>query len=213
MPTSQEMQAMRDELIQIAQTIETKVNLLAAKQDALETAKETKEQVSAALLSPIAGNNILYRNDDQRRSAFIESKALSNDYLSARDTERTAMTDKTAVEAEIEKLRKTYRAKELLYLFYSNKPNEQILYTLRAGRLVCRRARGTTRLSARGCRRRFVSLLRRSPPAAAHARVVNMRRRDAETDRAILRFFQMARKTRRKKKARTQRAFFFKQII
>lgn len=127
MPNSQQMQALQNELIQIAQTIETKVNLLAGKQTALDQAREAKEQVSANLLSPIAGNNLLYRNDDQRKSAFIEAKALSADYETARDDERDAIAEKTAVEAEIEMHRKTYRAKELMMLFYSNKPDEQML--------------------------------------------------------------------------------------
>ena len=127
MPNSQQMTALQNELIAIANTIETKVNLLADKINTLDAAKTAKEELSGSLLAPIATNTILYKNEDARRSAFIEAKALSPDYDAARTAERAAVSEKMQIEAEIELNRKTYRAKELLLLFYANAPDEQMI--------------------------------------------------------------------------------------
>src|SRR5215213_6043799 len=117
MPTEQQMIDLQNELISIAQTIQTNINLTVTQQNAFEAAKAQKEEIGANILSAIAANNLIYRNDDQRKSAFIEAKALSNYYQTARANERAALAEKTETEAGIELNRKTYRARELLMLY------------------------------------------------------------------------------------------------
>lgn len=120
MPTEQDLDTMQNELIGLAQAVEASVILGAEKQIALENAKSVKEQIGANLLASIAAQTLVYRNDDQRKAAWIEAKVLSVDYQTARTAYQEAITEKAQIDAEIEMHRKTYRAKELLFLYYAN---------------------------------------------------------------------------------------------
>jgi hypothetical protein len=129
MPTQQEIDNLHNSLLAKAQTIKDKSELAAQKQIALEAKKLEREAAKAAIVSEVANarfevnNKLQYTNDDQRNSAVIEMLAISIDYQTVQSEVETVTTEKATTESELEFNRKSYRADELLLLYYANNQN------------------------------------------------------------------------------------------
>ena len=122
MPTEAEIEALNDSLLLTTAEIATSANL------ALNANAEMQEQESAMdlreaqLLSAIANDRVTYQNAEARKAAIIEQCALDAVFQAARDAAVAAELAKRQAEIQTETGRKTFRANELLLLYYANNP-------------------------------------------------------------------------------------------
>lgn len=128
MATKAEINNYADELETLAADIADDVVLLGTHERGIETIETDLEAMRAAIVSNVANarfeanGKLQFTNDDQRKSAVIETQNADAQFQAQVVARRNLIQTATGTRAVIEQQRKSFRAKELVLLYHANSP-------------------------------------------------------------------------------------------
>lgn len=126
--TEAQINQMASGLEAIAQNIHDDLTLLAATERDVEEIETDLEAMKAAIVSNVANarfeinGKLQFTNDDQRKSAVIETQNADAQFQSAVVARRNLIQSAAGKKATLEQQRKEFRARELVLLYHANNP-------------------------------------------------------------------------------------------
>lgn len=125
--TAEQMQNLKNQLDQLAQTIQQKANEIESKRQDEIAFDDEMQLIKVTALAHISTEKnqferLRYTNDDQRKAALSIFLNSSQDYQTLKSARAQKIVERVLLESELEFQRKSFRALELQTLYHANAP-------------------------------------------------------------------------------------------